>query len=132
MTGKGRDAPDCSYELFSSLGAGGDACMEKSVINKFHTHFPMTKKAMNVLKNHLFEIKECMRGVVNNSKVLRSQCQLDVHRFPAKYLTCTNFAREDFPWLKEEREARVLPAKRAHKPGGSEIARLNLETARRF
>jgi hypothetical protein len=26
----------------------------------------------------------------------------------------------------------VLPAKRAYKPGGNEIARLNLETARRF
>lgn len=131
-TGKGRDASDCGFELFFSFGAGGDAYMDKSVINQFHTRFPITKKAMNVLENHLFEIKECMKGVVNDSKVLRSQCQLDVHRFPVKYLTCTEFAREDFPWLKEEREARVLPAKRAYKPGGNEIARLNLETARRF
>jgi hypothetical protein len=132
ITGKGRDASDCGYDLFSSLGAGGDTYMDKSVINQFHTRFPMTKKAMNVLENHLFEIKECMKGVVNDSKVLRSQCQLDVHRFPVKYLTCTEFAREEFPWLKEEREACVLPAKRAYKPGGNEIARLNLETARRF
>jgi hypothetical protein len=78
-TGKGRDASDCGFELFFSFGAGGDAYMDKSVINQFHTRFPITKKAMNVLENHLFEIKECMKGVVNDSKVLRSQCQLDVH-----------------------------------------------------
>jgi hypothetical protein len=71
ITGKGRDASDCGYDLFSSLGAGGDTYMDKSVINQFHTRFPMTKKAMNVLENHLFEIKECMKGVVNDSKVLR-------------------------------------------------------------
>ncbi|KAJ4383602.1 phospholipid-translocating ATPase rsb1 [Didymella sp. IMI 355093] len=132
ITGKGRDAPDCGFDLFYALGEGGDTYMDKSVINQFHTRFPITKKAMNVLENHLFEIKECIRGVVKDSKVLRSQCQLDVHRFPVQYLTCTEFAREDFPWLKEEREARMVPAKRAYKPGGNEIARLNLETARRF
>lgn len=132
ITGKGRDASDGGYELFSALGTGGDTYMDKSVINQFHTRFPMTKKAVNVLENHLFEIKECIKKVVDDSKVLRSQCQLDVHRFPVKYLTCTEFAREDFPWLKEERETKVVPAKRTYKLGGNEIARLNLETARRF
>lgn len=132
VTGKGRDAQDCGYDLYYALGQGGDTYMDKSVINQFHTRFPMTKKAMNVLENHLFEIKECIKKVVDDSKVLRSQCQLDVHRFPVKHLTCTEFAREDFPWLTEEREAKVVPAKRAYKPGGNEIARLNLETARRF
>lgn len=131
IMGKGRNAPDCGFELFHSLGAGGDTYMDKSIVNQFHTRFPMTKKAMNVLENHLFEIKECIRGVVDESKILKSQCQLDLHRFPVKHLTCTEFAREDFPWLKEGREARVLPAKRAYKAGGNEIARLNLETARR-
>lgn len=132
ITGKGRDAPDCGYDLFFALGTGGDTYMDRSVINQFHTRFPMTKKAMNVLENHLFEIKECIKKVVDDSKVLRSHCQLDVHRFPVQYLTCTEFARDDFPWLKEEREAKVVPAKRPYKPGGNEIARLNLETARRY
>ena len=57
---------------------------------------------------------------------------MDTHRFPTKHLTCTVFDRDDFPWLREEREASALPVKRAYKPGGNEIARLNLETARRF
>ncbi|KZM22285.1 phospholipid-translocating ATPase rsb1 [Ascochyta rabiei] len=132
ITGKGRDAPDCGYELFFALGNGGDAYMDKSVINQFHTRFPMTKKAMNVLENHLYEFKECIKKVVDDSKVLRSHCQLDVHRFPVKYLTCTEFARDDFPWLKEERETRVMPAKRTYKLGGNEIARSNLETVRKL
>ncbi|KAH6643617.1 RTA1 like protein-domain-containing protein [Boeremia exigua] len=132
VTGHGRDASDCGYDLYSALGAGGDAYMDKSVINQFHTRFPVTKKGMNVLENHLFEIKECIKKVVDDSKILRSQSQLDVNRFPVKYLTCTEFAREDYPWLKEDREARVAPPKRAYKPGGNEIARQNLETTKRY
>jgi hypothetical protein len=132
LVGRGRDAPDGGYELYTLLGAGGDRYMDKTVVNQFHTHFPMTKKAMNVLENHLFEIKNCIRQVVTDSAILRSHCQLDVHRFPIKHMTCTVFDREDFPWLKEEREASSLPVKRTYKPGGNEISRLNLETARRF
>lgn len=132
LGGKGRDAPDGGYELYTLLGAGGDRYMDKTVVNQFHTHFPMTKKAMNVLENHLFEIKNCIKQVVDDSGILRSHCQLDVHRFPPKHMTCTVFDRDDFPWLKEEREASSLPVKRAYKPGGNEIARLNLETARKY
>ena len=106
--------------------------MDKTVVNQFHTHFPMTKKAMNVLENHLCEIKNCIKQVVADSGILRSHCQLDVHRFPPKHMTCTVFDRADFPWLKEEKETSSLPVKRAYKPGGNEISRLNLETARRF
>ena len=28
--GKGRDTPDCGYELYAALGAGGDRYMDKS------------------------------------------------------------------------------------------------------
>jgi hypothetical protein len=128
---KGRHALDCGYELYKQIGTAGESYMDKSVINQFHTKFPMTKKAMNVLENHLLEIKECMKGVVDQHKILKSTCQLDVHRFPVPYLTCTEFKREDIPWLKDNQEPRVVPAKREYKPGGNEIARLNLETAKR-
>lgn len=132
VMGKGRDAPDCGYGLFAVLGVGGDAYMDKSITNQFHAHFPITKKAMNVLENRLHEFKECIKKVVDDSKLLHSQCQLDVHRFPVNYFTCTEFDRKDFPWLQEDAQARLVPAKRAYKPGGNEIARLNLETARRY
>lgn len=128
---KGRHSLDCGYELYKQIGTAGEAYMDKSVINQFHTKFPMTKKAMNVLENHLLEIKECMKGVVDQHKILKSNTQLDVHRFPVNYLTCIDFKREDFPWLKDDAEPRVVPAKREYKPGGNDIARQNLETAKR-
>jgi hypothetical protein len=127
---KGRHSTDCGYELYKQIGTAGESYMDKSVINQFHTRFPMTKKAMNVLENHLLEIKECMKGVVDQHKILKSNCQLDVHRFPVNYLTCTDFQRKDYLWVKEAEGARVLPAKREYKPGGNDIARLNLKTAR--
>jgi hypothetical protein len=127
---KGRDAPDCGYELYTQIGTAGDSYMDKNVINQFHTRFPMTKKAMNVLENHLLEIKECMKGVVDQSLILKSNCQLDVHRFPVGYLTCTEFKRGDFPWVRDTEAPRVLSAKREYKPGGNDIARMNLSTTR--
>ncbi|KAH7081362.1 hypothetical protein BKA63DRAFT_588788 [Paraphoma chrysanthemicola] len=129
---KGRHSLDCGYELYKQIGTAGEAYMDKSVINQFHTKFPMTKKAMNVLENHLLEIKECMKGVVDQHKILKSTTQLDVARFPVNYLTCTDFKREDFPWLKDDEAPRVVPAKREYKPGGNEIARQNLATAKRY
>jgi hypothetical protein len=128
---KGRHALDCGYELYKTIGTAGESYMDKSVINQFHTKFPMTKKAMNVLENHLLEIKECMKGVVDQHKILKSNTQLDVNRFPVNYLTCIDFKNKDFPWMKEDESPRVLPAKREYKPGGNEIARRNLEVAKR-
>jgi hypothetical protein len=130
---KGRHAMDCGYELYKAIGTAGDSYMDKSVINQFHAKFPMTKKAVNVLENHLFEIKECMKAVVDQHKVLRSTTQLDIHRFPVAYLTCTDFKREDCPWLSITSEpARIVPAKREYKPGGNDIARQNLATTKRI
>jgi hypothetical protein len=128
---KGRHALDCGYELYKAIGTAGESYMDKSVINQFHTKFPMTKKAMNVLENHLLEIKECMKGVVDQHQILKSNTQLDVNRFPVNYLTCIDFQSKDFPWMKEDETPRVLPAKREYKPGGNEIARRNLEVAKR-
>jgi hypothetical protein len=127
---RGRNSADCGYELYKQIGTAGDSYMDKSVINQFHTKFPMTKKAMNVLENHLLEIKECMKEIVDEHKILKSYCQLDVHRFPVEYLTCIELKKEDYPWDNETEGPRVLPAKRAYKPGGNDIARRNLDSAR--
>jgi hypothetical protein len=80
----------------------------------------------------LLEIKECMKGVVDQHNILKSNTQLDVNRFPVNYLTCTEFKSSDYPWMKEDAAPRVLPAKREYKPGGNEIARRNLEVAKRI
>lgn len=130
IMGKGYHSVDCGYELYKQIGAAGEAYMDKSVINQFHTRFPMTKKALNVLENHLLELKECMKEVVDQHMILKSYCQLDVHRFPLDYLTCVEFQKEDCPWEKDAKGPKVQPKKREYKPGGNDIARSNLNTAR--
>lgn len=129
---QGRQADDCGYRLYRLIYAAGDAYMDKGVMNNFHTKFPMTKKAFTVLENHLSEIKEVMKDYVAKSKMVESTLQLDLVKFPVDYFTCTDLKHEDFPWLKEDKKAREKPAKRAYKPGGNEIARQNLESAKRF
>jgi hypothetical protein len=132
LTEKGRYALDCGYELYKQLGTAGDAYMNKDIVNQFHAKFPMTRKAMNVLEKHLQEIKQCMKELVMDHKILGNNCQLDVQRFPVRYLTCTEFKAEDFPWVRQGPVPRVVPVKREYKPGGNEIARQNLETAKRY
>ena len=130
VIGKGRHALDCGYELYSLLYKGGDAYMDRSVVNQFHTKFPMTKKALNVLDNHLLEIKECIKDIVEQHKILQSNCQLDTHRFPVNYLTCIDFQRSDCPWLHNDAKSRTTSTKPDYKAGGNDIAKQNLETAR--
>ncbi|RMZ69538.1 Aldo keto reductase [Pyrenophora seminiperda CCB06] len=127
---KGYHGDDCGYELYKQIGTAGEAYMDKSIINQFHTRFPMTKKAMNVLENHLLEIKECMKSIVEEHKILKSNCQLDTYRFPVGYLTCTDFQKSDCPWENTTEGLMAQSTKRKYKPGGNDIARSNLNTAR--
>ncbi|KAF2681698.1 hypothetical protein K458DRAFT_456763 [Lentithecium fluviatile CBS 122367] len=120
---KGYHADDGGYELYKQLGTAGEAYMDKHVMYQFHAKFPMTKKAMNVLENHLLEIKECIKGVVDKHCILASTCMLDIKKYPVPYLTCVEFEQADLPWA---------GAKRGRRPGGNDIARENLEAARRM
>lgn len=125
---RGYHSEDGGYELYKQLGSAGEAYMDRTVMNQFHNRFPMTKKAMNVLENHLLEVKECIKGIVDKSGILKSNCQLDVNRFPVDYLTCVDFDRNEFPWMEEERlSATTSGLKRDRRPGGNEIALQNLE-----
>ncbi|KAH7115839.1 hypothetical protein B0J11DRAFT_112070 [Dendryphion nanum] len=124
---KGYAGRDSGYELYTQIRAGGDAYMDKTVMNQFHGRFPMTKKAMNVVENHLLEIKECMKGCVIAHGILDSNCQLDTHRFPVNYLTCTKVDKEDLPWFVSEDSA--SGEKRARPLGGNEIVERNLAAA---
>lgn len=129
---QGRLAKDSGYALYKQLGTAGEAYMDKSVINQFHTKFPMTKKALNVLEKHLFELKDCVKELVARHAILKVNCLLDVHRFPVPYLTCTLFQREDFPWTSVVVEEPERPEKREFQRGGNDIARQNLRTTRVF
>lgn len=128
----GRHGPDSGFALISKIGAAGDAYIDKAVITHFHTRFPLTKKAMNVLENHVYEIKSWMRNIVREHGMLKSKCQLDVRQHPVKYFTCMEFQPKDFPWVgdKEKEKVTVVPAKRQYQPGGNDIAWANLNSAR--
>ncbi|KAF2660345.1 hypothetical protein K491DRAFT_79558 [Lophiostoma macrostomum CBS 122681] len=133
---KGALAPDSGFELYGQIGRAGEAYMDKTVLNQFHKKFPMTKKAMNVLENHLLEIKECMKGIVDRHAVLKSNCLLDTHRFPVDYLTCAIVDRGDLPWVagkdgdgEEGEKGRNGDGRRL---GGNEIVKRNLEAQRKL
>lgn len=129
ITNHGHSSPDGGFALYALLGAGGDAYMDKAILSQFHTMFPMTKKALNVLENHLLEIKECMSEWVDKSDLLKSNCQLNVQMYPVGYATCVEFENGDFPWGGRGEEERV--GKRGKRPGGNEVTMRNLERAKR-
>jgi hypothetical protein len=128
---KGSAAPDGGYELYSQIGRSGEAYMDKVILNQFHQKFPMTKKAMNVLENHLLEIKEVMKGVVEAHGVLKHTCMLDTMRYPVDYLTCAEVKKEDLPWTTKTTAQRAESLKRSMRPGGSGNALRN-QTAERL
>jgi hypothetical protein len=131
LLNKGRHAPDSGYELYKQLSVGGEEYMDRTVMVQFHSKFPMTKKALNVLSAHVTEIKSFVAKMVQEHGILGSECALDLQRFPVQYLTCTEFKTEDLPWLKEA-AVPAVPAKREYEPGGNDIARENLEAAKKF
>ena len=130
ITDSGHNADDGGYALYKAIGAGGDAYMDKAVLSQFHGNFPITKKGLNVLENHICEIKECMSAWVEKSNLLKSNCQLNVEKFPVEYITWVEFENGDFPWLKDEQEE-VMASKKGKRPGGNDVAQRNLEAAKR-
>ncbi|KAL5386915.1 hypothetical protein DPSP01_003931 [Paraphaeosphaeria sporulosa] len=129
IANKGYNADDGGFSLYEAIGAGGDAYMDKAVLSQFHAMFPITKKALNVIENHVCEIKELMQSWVVKSGLLKSNCQLNIEQFPVSYITCTEFERADFPWLEDEQPA--PPVRKGKRPGGNDIAQRNLEAAKR-
>ncbi|KAF1994273.1 hypothetical protein P154DRAFT_586523 [Amniculicola lignicola CBS 123094] len=133
ISGQGAFSSDGGYKLFSVIAAGGDAYLDKALLNQFHNKFPLTKKALNVTENHLLEIKECMKQLVLNSGLMDSKCQLDVRRYPCDYFTCVKVGRGELPWVKsgEMMEMPVVRSK-GRRLGGNEIAARNQAAARKL
>ncbi|KAF2019776.1 hypothetical protein BU24DRAFT_386885 [Aaosphaeria arxii CBS 175.79] len=103
---KGSTNVDGGYGLYTQLQKAGNAYMDRTILNQFHSNVPMTKKAMNVLENHLLEIKACIKQVVDKHDILKIYCQLDTKRFEVNYLTGVDVRKEDFPWYAEELQER--------------------------
>ncbi|KAF2113962.1 hypothetical protein BDV96DRAFT_600711 [Lophiotrema nucula] len=130
---KGGLSPDGGYELYKALGTAGDAYMDKSVLNQLHAKFPVTKKAMNVVENHLLEIKECIKGIVDAHGIMKNESQLIT---PVAYLTCVEVEREDCPWVGvDDAEGGGVPLGGGRNGGrmwGNDIIKKNLSASRRL
>jgi hypothetical protein len=132
ISGRGHQAPDGGYSLYSAIDAGGEAYMDKAIISQFHNMFPMTKKALGILEQHLLEIKHCMSEWVKKSNLTKSNCQLNVQEYPVDYITSVEFEEGDFLWVvKKEEEDGTKTLKRGKLPGGNDIVQQNLEAARK-
>lgn len=133
LNDQGVNGPDCGFSLYYKLGQAGDAYMGKGIINQFHNKFPITKKAMNVLENHLLEIKECVKGCVDQKGVLKSTCQYDTTRWPVDYMTCAELKGREYPWVEENDHHVHFPStKKGMRPGGNEVVKRNLAAAQKL
>ena len=54
---------------------------------------------MNVLENHLLEIKGCLKAIVEKSGVMNAECQLDIVKYPVDYLTFVELQNKEYPWV---------------------------------
>lgn len=131
ISGRGHQAPDGGYSLYSAIDAGGEAYMDKAIISQFHNMFPMTKKALGILEQHLLEIKHCMSEWVKKSNLTKSNCQLNVQEYPVDYITSVEFEEGDFPWVIKQEEDGTKTLKRGKLPGGNDIVQQNLEAAKK-
>lgn len=124
---------DGGYALYKQLAAGADTYLDRDIVSQFHDKFRMTNKALRSVEKRLAEIKNCVKDMVDRYGVLESKCQLDVHRFPVSYLTCVALKKSEYPWKSHvcEVQCAVGEKKRKYKPGGNEIALLNLNLARK-
>ncbi|KAF2276507.1 uncharacterized protein EI97DRAFT_377350 [Westerdykella ornata] len=130
VLGHGSLAPDSGYELYSMLGASGEAYMDKEVMHQFHIEFPMTQKAMNVLENHLLEIKDVVRKTVVAHGILESKCMLDTRRYPVDYLTSVEVRKEDIPWYeKRVQEETIAGLRKEMRPRRKEVGKRNQTAA---
>lgn len=98
----GPTAPDRGYQFFQKLGIGGDAYMDRNTLNNFFQRFKMSKKGMQVVENHVLEIKELVKNTIEKSGILKNNTQLDIAKHPVDYLLCIEINKEDIPWQPAE------------------------------
>jgi hypothetical protein len=101
----GGSSPDRGYAFYQRLRTGGEAYLDRESMNQFHQRFTMSKKGRYVIENHILEIKNLVKEVVDKTGILSNNTQLDTSRHPVEYLLCTEISEEDIPWLRKESPA---------------------------
>ncbi|KAF2758949.1 hypothetical protein EJ05DRAFT_499377 [Pseudovirgaria hyperparasitica] len=93
-------APDGGFQFYTDLAqAGPSAYLDRTVLNVFHNRFNMSKKASQVVENHVLEIKELVRQSLVEAELLSNESLLDLAKHPVDHLTSCKFDNEkDIPW----------------------------------
>lgn len=60
----GHNAPDMGKELVDAIMKGGDAYLNRHVLDQFHAYFPMSNKGNSVLEGKIEEMKEFIKKFV--------------------------------------------------------------------
>ncbi|KAH0356095.1 hypothetical protein KCU83_g1316, partial [Aureobasidium melanogenum] len=84
------------HDIYTRLFNGGQSYLTREVQNGFHQHFPMSGKGQKVLQNNVDIIKAGITKIV--TPLMKNESQLDITKFPVKWLTCTVVNGADYLW----------------------------------
>lgn len=110
---------DGGYALYRELAAGRDGYLNRSTVTQFYVQFPITRRSQSIIQSHLNTIKDWMQAeIVKKTGIMDSCCQLNVLQYPVDYLTCTQFERNDYPWIAGEGMNHVVEGMASDSPQG--------------
>ena len=90
-------AKDGGYAFYYLLYKGGPYYLDHKQCEGFHLYFPMSKKGMTVLENHLAQYKAEIPAFVAPLMANRSQLEFMESTRP-DHLVCLEVEPEDYPW----------------------------------
>lgn len=95
-----REALDGGYAFYKALHDGGQAYLHHLDFQNFHSYFPMSAKACNVLEANMAILKEDVRSFVKD--LMRNNVHVDPKEHDINWLTCAHLEKEDYPWYVPE------------------------------
>ncbi|KAK6005530.1 hypothetical protein QM012_007172 [Aureobasidium pullulans] len=84
------------HDIYTRLFNGGQSYLTREVQSGFHQHFPMSTKGQKILQNNVDIIKAGVTKIV--TPLMKNESQLDITKFPVKWLTCTVVNGADYLW----------------------------------
>lgn len=96
-----RRAADGGLAFYTAIAQGKETYLDQSARESFCRHFPLSAKARTQFDRAVWEIKEAVKGYVEQLTV--SRCQLDTGKWPVEWLTCVEIRAEEMPWVEVEK-----------------------------
>ena len=115
-------AEDGGFSVYKKIHQGGDAYLNRPMLEGFHAFFPMSPRAQGVLRNHLIVLKNEMQKFVEPLLANNTQVELKEGEW-FKHLVSTKVDEEDLAWLNENGDL-VHDSEKSASSNGSEAGRL--------